>query len=154
MSNLLLNVKKQFDFDEIRLLYQNPDDLSLAFPSASFPVDESQWNKWMANADSENYSLTFYLDDIPISHLSLKSYKESPGLCYLCFFIVDSEYRAKGYAKEAMSLTYDFIRSVLKKNEVWLIVDPNNTSAYSLYRKEGFKIVDKKLAGLRLKKKI
>ena len=154
MSNILLEVNRHIDFGEISKIYSTKEDLLLAYPSATFPLVNYEWSTWINNEESDNYSLLFYKDEVLISHLTLKNFKERPQICYLCFFIIDQNFRGKGFSKDALSLCYDFAQGVLSKSELWLVVDENNTKAYSLYRKEGFEIVDKKSVGFRMKKKL
>lgn len=152
MSNILLKINRHIDFKEISKIYSTKEDLSLAYPSASFPLIEAEWKTWINKAESDNYSLLFYENEELVSHLALKNFKDSPSICYLCFFIIDTKNRGKGRAKEVLSLCYNFITGVLNKKELWLVVDENNTSAYTLYKKEYFEFVDYKAAGIRMRK--
>lgn len=147
-------VTDYFKFPEIQNIYRNHEDLKLAFPSAQYPLDSKEWNDWISKPDSKNLSLLFYKNSNLIAHLALKNYLEEPGLCYLCFFIVDPDFRGKGLSKEALSLTYSYVRDELEKDELWLVVSEKNKNAYGLYKKEGFLVLDKRPGGLRMRKKL
>jgi RimJ/RimL family protein N-acetyltransferase len=154
VSDITLVVNRHIDFEEISKIYSNPEDLFLAYPSASFPLIFSEWNTWINKEESDNYSLLFYKEEKLISHLTFKNYKEDPSICYLCFFIIDQGYRGLGLAGEVLSLSYHFAKTVLKKKDLWLVVDENNKPAHSLYKKEKFEVVDIRSAGLRMRKSI
>jgi RimJ/RimL family protein N-acetyltransferase len=152
VSEITLKVCDDFDFFELEKIYSNKSDLNLAFPSATFPIEKSEWLTWINNKDSKNYSLTFYENDEAIGHLALKNYTQSPGLCYLCFFCIKRSHRGQSLSSLILELTYDYCSGILGKSELWLVVDEQNTIAYSLYRREGFQVVDKKEAGFRMRK--
>lgn len=138
----------------MKKVYTNSDDLKLAFPSANFPLEFSQWDDWIKKTESENYSLTFYEEENVVAHLAIKNYTSSPGLCYLCFLCTSPEFRGRDFSRKILNLTYKFCFNKLNKRHLWLVVDEQNTIAYNLYLKEGFSIVDKKLAGVRLIKEL
>lgn len=127
-------------------------DLKLAYPRASYPINIDEWSKWILNKESKNYSLTWFMANIPISHIAIKSYIESPGMVYLCFFIIDSTHRGQSLAKDILNDVYHFVLNDLKKSELWLVVDPENKKAFNLYKKEGFKTIDIRPAGIRMRK--
>ena len=57
--------------------------------------------------------------------------------------MIDKKYQGKGYAKEAMNLALDFIRTLPcgKAEYCWLSYDIKNSTARSLYRSFGFEEV-------------
>ncbi|WP_372651284.1 GNAT family N-acetyltransferase [Halobacteriovorax sp.] len=149
-----LKVSNQFNPKIIKNLYRNEKDLKLAYPTASFPINIDEWNSWMSKGESKNFSLTWFRDEAPISHIAIMSYIVDPGLVYLCFFIIDDEFRGKKLAKEILESVYSFVRKELRKNELWLVVDSKNNKAFNLYKREGFEIIDNRPAGIRMRKKL
>ncbi|OUR96176.1 hypothetical protein A9Q84_07390 [Halobacteriovorax marinus] len=149
-----LKVSDHFKFDEILKLYRNPEDLKLAYPSADYPVNSSEWNEWINCEKANCFSLLFYQDEELVSHLAIKDYHANPGLCYLCFFIIDPNHRSKGYSKEILNQTYEFVKEQLQKKDLWLVVSEENPIAHGLYTKEGFLQIDTRPGGIRMKKRL
>lgn len=147
-------VSNQFCEKTVRKIYRSQNDLSLSFPSASFPIVFSEWEHWISKSVSKNYSLSWKIADEIVGHAALKSYIDKPGIVYLCFFIVDIEYRGIGLSSKFLKDVYRFVLDELSKKELWLVVDPKNKKAFNLYKKEGFKYIDENNSGYRMKKKL
>lgn len=59
--------------------------------------------------------------------------------------MIDQRYQGRGYGKKSLDLLMDRIKKECIKNEVWLSLHPNNSTAISLYENYGF---CKELTGL------
>ncbi|GEM_PF-3039343 len=147
-----LEISNQFNSEIIKKLYRNEHDLKLAFPKASYPINIDEWTDWIIKKESENFSLTWSNGNSPLAHIAIKNYIEKPGIVYLCFFIVDPEFRGKKLSRKILESVYHFVVNELKKKELWLVVDSRNKKAFNLYKSEGFKVIDNRPAGVRMKK--
>ncbi|MEG2869566.1 MAG: GNAT family N-acetyltransferase [Terrisporobacter sp.] len=93
----------------------------------------------MLNKIKNNSDMNLYLvcnDDVVIGFACILLDEE--GDLNLLKFMIDYNYQGKGYAKQALLLLLDLIKSQAPKDEVWLSVHPNNTKAVDLYKKIGF----------------
>lgn len=132
------------DFEAIKELYKNNDDLQKAWPGAKFPLCVDEWMNFL-NTSSEYASLLFRNNGTIIGHLILKP-KEEKQL-YICFVILDKKFRGQGLIYEMLKVTEQFAAAKFKYDALWLHVDPNNLPAVKAYEKLGYHLIQMTEAG-------
>lgn len=136
-------IEKDLDLEVLKSLYQNREDLQLAWTKAAYPFDEGQWRQWFKES-SEKRAFSLYLEHNGevIGHTAVLDYKTGAKVTYLCFLVIDRKYRGQGFGKSMVHLSCEFIRDKLRKSVAYLMVDPENKSALECYLSCGFSYVD------------
>ena len=100
--------------------------------------NELEWiRKVMANP--ADYRCAILADDVYVGNIYLTDINDGKAQYHI--FIGDKKYWGKGIAKQASLLILEYAFNVLKLDEVYLRVRKENTSAYNLYLRLGFKNV-------------
>lgn len=100
--------------------------------------NELEWiRKVMANP--ADYRCAILADDVYVGNIYLTDINDGKAQYHI--FIGDKKYWGKGIAKQASLLILEYAFNVLKLDEVYLRVRKENTSAYNLYLRLGFKDV-------------
>jgi len=99
----------------------------------------------LSNKDPERYSILAIEEEQLVTFFVLhinegvKSYTNNKNAILLRAFSSDFHYQGKGYAKQALKLLPDFVRSHFPEhNEIVLAVNLKNEVAQGLYKKCGF----------------
>ena len=133
----------EFNFDYISRLYIDKQGVELAWPNAAFPVVKQDWQEWFDESDYQKvFSLYLVDNDKILGHMAVKKYKMYPGLCYLCFIYVDQRERGRGLGKKLVEESCAFLYENFDLDEVYLLVDPQNTQAIHCYESAGFRRFD------------
>jgi RimJ/RimL family protein N-acetyltransferase len=140
------------DYENLKVLYKDKEDLEKAWPGSTYPFSVDEWKNFITS--SPDYaSLLFELNDQYIGHLLLKS-NELKRL-YVCFVILQKEFRGRGLIYEMMKMAEEFAINNFNYNDLWLHVDPENLAALKVYEKIGFKKIEvTETCRLRMKKEI
>ena len=100
--------------------------------------NELEWiRKVMANP--ADYRCAILADDVYVGNIYLTDINDGKAQYHI--FIGDKKYWGKGIAKQASLLILEYAFNVLKLDEVYPRVRKENTSAYNLYLRLGFKDV-------------
>jgi RimJ/RimL family protein N-acetyltransferase len=126
------------DFDILKNLYKDEDDLLAAWPEALYPFCVEQWKRFLSTS-TEYASLIFKFHEEEIGHILLKP--NDKNQLFICFVILDKKFRGKGLIKEMLNLTEEFAAKNFTHEQLWLHVDPNNLPALKTYENFGFKKV-------------
>jgi ribosomal protein S18 acetylase RimI-like enzyme len=152
MGKLTLIENSPVDFEILKTLYKDNEDLQMAWPGAKYPLCPEEWSKFISSAVN-CASLLFMLDKKIIGHLLLRSSVE--GELYLCFVYLDKAYRGQGLIYQMIQLAIDFSVSNFPYDKLWLHVDPGNLPALKAYEKMGFeKILVTEKGRLRMAKEM
>ena len=100
--------------------------------------NELEWIR-KVTANPTDYRCAILVDEVYVGNIYLTDIKE--GTAHFHIFIGDKSYWGKGVAKKASLLILDYAVKVLKLKEIFLRVRKENTSAYNLYLRLGFKNV-------------
>jgi diamine N-acetyltransferase len=84
------------------------------------------------------YPFAIYADDIMVGFVMMGFYEEKQ-IYTIWRFMIDTRYQKKGYGKNALQLSIDYLRKEFNVNEIFLSVEPNNIVAEKLYDSLGFK---------------
>lgn len=101
---------------------------------------ELEWIQ-KAIADPKDYRCAIIADDTYVGNIYLTDIKDSIGHYHI--FIGDRSYWGKGIGKEASILIINYGFNEIGLKEIKLRVNKANISALSLYKKLGFKEIDK-----------
>ncbi|ADL52270.1 GNAT family N-acetyltransferase [Clostridium cellulovorans] len=139
------------------MLRLRPYKISDAKYMINWIKDEKTFAKWCANLipyplteevlheyrnkyedDTEKFLFTA-INEIgtPLGHFLMKMVDNEERV-HLCFVIVDSSKRNKGYGKEMLKLAITYAFKILKVSKVTLSVFDNNPIAYNCYKALGF----------------
>jgi RimJ/RimL family protein N-acetyltransferase len=140
------------DFEILKQIYSDKDDLQSAWPGAKYPLCVGEWNTFLQTSD-QYASLIFKTNGTIIGHLVLKpKIKEQ---LFICFVILDKKFRGKGIIYEMLTLTEQFALTHFSHDKLWLHVDPENIVAVRVYERMGYVFMELTDAGrLRMNKKI
>lgn len=100
--------------------------------------NELEWIR-KVTANPTDYRCAILVDEVYVGNIYLTDIKE--GTAHFHIFIGDKSYWGKGVAKRASLLILEYAFNVLNIKEVLLRVRKENTSAYNLYLRLGFKDV-------------
>ena len=100
--------------------------------------NELEWIR-KVTANPTDYRCAILVDEVYVGNIYLTDIKE--GTAHYHIFIGNKNYWGKGVAKKASLLILDYAVKVLKLKEIFLRVRKENTSAYNLYLRLGFKDV-------------
>ena len=140
------------DFELIKGLYNDMDDLQSAWPGAKYPFCVEEWVSFLKTSD-QYASLIFKTNDTIIGHLVLKPKRQEQ--LFVCFVVLDKKFRSKGIIYEMLKLTEHFALTHFIHDKLWLHVDPENLPAVHAYEKMGYVFLETTEAGrLRMNKKI
>ncbi len=132
------------DFEILKVIYQNQQDLEAAWPGAKYPLCVQQWEN--CSKESLNFaSLLFKKQSQYVGHLVLKSNPQAE--LYICFLIISESFRGHGLIYQMLEMTEDFARKNYTYDKLWLHVNPENLPAYKAYQKYGFQITSKNESG-------
>lgn len=126
------------NFELLKKLYNDWNDLQKAWPGAKYPISIEEWTNFLKT--SPGYaSLLFKYQETFIGHLILKPHDEKQ--LYVCFIILDKKFRGQGLVYEMLRLTEQYSLAQFKHDALWLQVDPQNIPAIKAYKKFGFQLV-------------
>ena len=126
------------DFEILKKLYHDWNDLQQAWPGAKYPLCIEEWTDFFKTS-SGYASLLFKYKETFIGHLILKPHDEKQ--LYICFVILDKKFRGQGLIYDMLRLTEQFALANFKYDALWLHVDPQNIPAIKAYKKFGFQLV-------------
>ena len=86
------------------------------------------------------YTRAVYSDDTMVGFVLFDYDPEIPGWC-MSRFMIGAQYQGQGPGKEAVLRFLEFMREEMKVEELYLHVEQENTRAYALYEKLGFRTV-------------
>lgn len=135
MIEIVLN--HPIDYEILKNLYADKDDLQRAWPGAKYPLCINEWNDFLSTSVKYG-SLLYKKDGKYIGHILLKP-REKTQL-YICFVILDKAYRGQGIIYEMLKLAEKHAREHFSFNRLWLHVDPENHPAIKAYEKLGYKL--------------
>jgi len=78
-----------------------------------------------------------YNDEAMVGFVML-AWEEAEKKCEIWRFMIDAEHQGKGYAKQAMKIILEHIKSNPVFEMIYLTVAPNNSAAIKLYESLGF----------------
>ena len=84
-----------------------------------------------------SFPFAIYDDNTMVGFIML-GYYEIKNYYTIWRFMIDENYQNKGYEKKALILGVNFLIDHFKVKEVFLSVEPENTTARHLYRSLGF----------------
>ncbi|EQC49231.1 FR47-like protein [Bacteriovorax sp. BSW11_IV] len=146
-----------FDFTSISSLFQSEKEFRLAWPSGKWPLCSEQWQEWMnENSQTQSLCLLMFNDkNEVIGHSALKRYKAPPHLCYLCFVYLLPEYRGTGASTRLVDQVIALGHKKWNLQEIHLLVEPENSRAFSFYTRYGFRGLSAKMGDkMRMRKNI
>jgi ribosomal protein S18 acetylase RimI-like enzyme len=114
MIELVLN--HPIDYEILKNLYADKDDLQKAWPGAKYPLCVNEWNNFLST--SEKYV----------------------SLLYICFVNLDKTHRGQGIIYEMLRLAEKHAREHFSFDRLWLHVDPENHPPIKAYEKLGYKL--------------
>ncbi|SDB81602.1 Protein N-acetyltransferase, RimJ/RimL family [Pelagirhabdus alkalitolerans] len=130
-------------FDDLAS-FQLPEEQAkfTTLPSKYVEVTEGQFRIVILK---ENEPVGFFLLH---STKRVKEYSDNPNAMLLTSLSVNQAQQGQGYAKQAISLLGDFIKSeFVNCNEIVLAVNHKNTSAHKLYSKMGYEDTGRRING-------
>lgn len=144
---MLKLIEEEVLISKLQRLYRSEDDLRLAWTKGNWPFDPEQWKSWFVNTDEKaTHSLYLYKEtpegSFTIGHGAILNYLQGASVAYLCFLIIDPQYRTQGYGRELVLKMCDYAKRTLNKKEIFLMVDPMNMPALNCYLSCGFSYVD------------
>lgn len=86
------------------------------------------------------YTRAVYCDDTMVGFVLFDYDPEIPGWC-MSRFMIGAQYQGQGLGKEAVLRFLDFMREEMKVGELYIHVELENTTAYEMYQKLGFRFV-------------
>ena len=86
------------------------------------------------------YTRAVYSDDTMVGFVLFDYDPEIPGWC-MSRFMIGAQYQGQGLGKEAVLRFLDFMREEMKVGELYIHVELENTTAYEMYQKLGFRFV-------------
>lgn len=86
------------------------------------------------------YTRAIYSDDTMVGFVLFDYDPELPGWC-MSRFMIGAQYQGQGLGKEAVLRFLDFMREDMKVGELYIHVELENTAAYEMYQKLGFRFV-------------
>lgn len=86
------------------------------------------------------YTRAVYSNDTMVGFVLFDYDSEIPGWC-MSRFMIGAQYQGQGLGKEAVLRFLEFMKAEMKVGELYLHVEMENTAAYALYEKLGFRIV-------------
>ena len=90
---------------------------------------------WVCGSVAHPFSI--YYEDVMIGFLML-NYDKDDKECGIWRFMIDEKYQNMGYAKKAMQVILEYIKSNPAFETVRLSFQPDNIVAEKLYRNSGF----------------
>ncbi len=131
------------DFDQFWSLVNDKNNHDLA--GLEYTSDETfaknLFDMYLRREDTYVIALVSDNSMVGIIELNKRGESESLILTREVGFVVDSKYRQKGYASEAVKLIVDFGRKELHLNEIWASTEESNTTPQKLLEKLGFKYI-------------
>lgn len=86
------------------------------------------------------YTRAVYSDDTMVGFVLFDYDPEIPGWC-MSRFMIGAQYQGHGLGKEAVSRFLDDAKERMGLRELYIHVELENTAAYELYQKLGFRFV-------------
>ncbi|MFD1851285.1 GNAT family N-acetyltransferase [Oceanobacillus bengalensis] len=132
------------EYLEVLKSFELPADQAkfTALPSKYFEVTEGQYRIVIVN---ENEPIGFFLLH---STERVKEYSDNSNAMLLTSLSVNQTKQGKGYAKQAMFLLSDFVKSEFPNcNEIVLAVNYKNIPAQRLYSKIGYRDTGRRKMG-------
>ncbi|MBT2621025.1 GNAT family N-acetyltransferase [Chryseobacterium sp. ISL-6] len=134
-----LHFYKPEDFSEVNYIL---DEIQSQYTStAEFAIERIKERN-----DGKGFSITIFDDDKPAGYFALDfgddkfDLTDNPNSVLLRSLSINPDFQGKGIGKAAMIHVDDFIRRNFKNcDEIVLAVNQNNTSAYELYLKVGYR---------------
>lgn len=132
---------------QIKSIYSDKDVLKKAWPAASFPIQQNEFDLWFLNSEKVK-SLALVLSEkredqiINIGHGAIKTYIDKPGLSYLCLLAIAKQYQGRGIGKELVKQILSYCQFSMGLSELYLMVHSSNLVALRLYESIGFRYVD------------
>ena len=128
--------------EEYIVKWRNDPNVTL-FIFSNDPVSIESNRKWYETYKNSNTRKEFviYISEIakPIGTIGLSEIDQENFKAELTIILGESEYRGKGFGKEALKLILDYAFKALKLNKVTLKVFLYNERAIRLYKSVGFK---------------
>lgn len=90
------------------------------------------------------YPFAIYADDSMVGFVMMGN---DEGKYWICRFMIDEKYQNKGYGKDALKLSIQYLIETHKVNEIYLSFEPENDGANQLYRLAGFRETGEVLEG-------
>ena len=97
---LQLVINDPIDYDLLKMLYSDKEDLARAWPEAKFPLCSAEWSRWM-DAGVKSVSLLFKYNDSFIGHVVLRSNDQNQ--LFLCFVLLKKQFRGQGLIYQLQS---------------------------------------------------
>ncbi len=136
-------VHKELPLSIIETVYEQQEVLKLAWPEANYPIDHNQWRSWFKNDDkTQSHGFSFSGAKGDVAFASIKTYKEKPGLSYLCLVAVKKDEQGKGIGRDFIKEILNHCQESLGILNLYLLVYRNNLIAKGLYESLGFQYVD------------
>lgn len=86
------------------------------------------------------YTRAVYSDGVMVGFVLFDYDPELPGWC-MSRFMIGAQYQGRGLGKEAVLRFLDYMREHMGVRELYLHVELENTAAYEMYQKLGFRAV-------------
>ena len=119
--------------------YMNCICLKVREDQAGFVADNAR-SLVEARFEEGLYTRAVYSDDTMVGFVLFDYDPEIPGWC-MSRFMIGAQYQGQGLGKEAVLRFLEFMREEMKVEELYLHVEQENTRAYALYEKLGFRTV-------------
>jgi RimJ/RimL family protein N-acetyltransferase len=132
---LELVINDPIDYDLLKMLYSDKEDLARAWPKAKFPLCSAEMSRWLG-AGVKPVSLLFKCNDSFIGHVVLRSNDQNQ--LFLCFVLLNKQFRGQGLIYQVLSKVETFVSKNFVEKEIYLHVDPNNHAALRAYEKQGY----------------
>lgn len=120
---------REIDEKDIEYLVEMEKTFPSPWPNEAFFIElEGEFNK----------SLGLCVDDILVGYIFYSEYLDEININH---FVVDRQYRRKGYASDLLA---ELIRKMTNKQLLYLEVSVENDPAISLYKNFGLEIISKR----------
>lgn len=142
------NIMRDLTFFEDSL--KTDMEMQLVNPSASLPFDKSHWlNFFELGNPTTSYFLKY--NNKVVGHSALQFKKENMSL-WLCWVLIEKNFRGKGCAQKLLSHTEERVKSEYQLDEYYLNVRKNNLRAISFYERNGFVKISENESNFQMKK--
>lgn len=86
------------------------------------------------------YTRAIYFNDTMVGFVLFDYDPEIPGWC-MSRFMIGAQHQGQGLGKQAVLRFLDFMKEEMKVGELYIHVELENTAAYEMYQKLGFRFV-------------
>jgi ribosomal protein S18 acetylase RimI-like enzyme len=127
------------DFEILKMIYEDPQDLQKAWPDSKYPLCVEEWTHFL-NTNPDHASLLFTFNGEVAGHLILKANHQQR--LFICFVIVTKKFRGQGLVDQMLEQAEDFAIKKFNYEKLWLHVAPENFTAVKAYERSGFKTIE------------